>query len=82
VTDVPGRAFVLTFIALELLAAASWLAAGTRWPIAIACVQAIASALWFMELRTAHPVHRAIALAMLFFIALLCAGTAADTALR
>ena len=81
-TDTSGRAFVLTFIALELLAGTSWLASGTRLPIAIAFVSAIVSATWFMELRNAHPVHRAIALAMLFFIALLCAGTAADSGLR
>lgn len=77
-----GRTLVLTFVALELLAGASWLASGTGLPIAVAFVQALVSATWFMELRTAHPVHRAIALAILFFIALLCAGTAADSGLR
>jgi len=82
VTDTSGRAFVLAFVALELLAGASWLASGTYVPIAFAFVQAIISAMWFMELRTAHPVHRAVALTMLFFIALLCAGTAADSGLR
>ncbi|HEY1556215.1 MAG TPA: hypothetical protein VGF94_15370 [Kofleriaceae bacterium] len=76
------RAFVGAFIALELLAAVSWLCAGTMVPIVIAFVMAFVSATWFMELRVAHPVHRAAAIAMLFFIALLCAGISADAGLR
>lgn len=83
----PGRrALLVAFLVLEVLALVSWgvssLGAVTAVVLAIASVQAAVSAAIFMELWSAHPVHRAAFGLVLFFIVLLCAGIAGDAALR
>lgn len=81
-----GRALVLTFVALIVLAALSWLAAalgtGTAVALSIASVKALAIGLVFMELGRAHAVDRVIAVVALLFVVLLCLGAAADVAFR
>ena len=77
---------VITFIALVVLALASWLASaagtGSALALAIAGIKALLIGLVFMELSHAHTVPRVIALTSLLFVALLCAGIAVDVALR
>jgi hypothetical protein len=81
-----GLALILTFLVLEVLAVISWLASAAGAPtavvLAIATVMMAINAAMFMELKSAHPALRVIATAVVFFIALLCAGIAGDAALR
>lgn len=81
-----GPLLIITFVVLEALAVVSWAASGAGAPTAvmlsITVVMMAISAAIFMELRSAHPVLRAIAMVLVFFIALLCAGVAGDVALR
>lgn len=80
------KPIVLTFVALIVLAAASWIAASLGAPAAvslvIAGVKALAIALVFMELSRAHIVPRVIAVVALLFVVLLCLGALADVSLR
>ena len=80
------RALVLTFVALIVLAVASWVAAalgtGTWIALAIAAVKALAIAAIFMELWFAQPVDKVIAVVALLFVILLCVGTLADVGYR
>jgi caa(3)-type oxidase subunit IV len=73
---------IATLVALVVLAAASWLVAEPAVSLAIAAVKAVLIAWVFMELSHAHPVPRLVAVIAIGFIALLCAGTMADVALR
>lgn len=81
-----GRALVLTFVALVVLAGLSWVAAvlgtGSAVAIAIASVKALAIALVFMELTRASPADRVIAIVAVLFVVLLCAGALTDAAFR
>jgi caa(3)-type oxidase subunit IV len=81
-----GLALILTFIALIVLAAASWLLAdagtGTGVALAIAATKALLIGLFFMELVCASPVDRTIALVALGFVMLLTLGALADVAYR
>ena len=81
-----GRTLVLTFIALIVLAALSWVAAtlgtGTGVALTIAALKAGAIAFVFMELGRAHAVDRIIAAIAVLFVVLLCLGAAADVAFR
>jgi cytochrome c oxidase subunit IV len=83
------RSLVLALLALLALTCASWgLAhvelgpAGTPVAIAIAAIKAAIVAVAFMELPRASTTARIVALVTVVFIALLCAGTVADVALR
>lgn len=84
-----ARPLVLALLALVALTAVSWGmahvelgAAGTPVAIAIAAVKAGVVAVAFMELPRASVPARVVALVTVAFIALLCAGTVADVALR
>lgn len=81
-----GLALIVTFLVLEGLAIVSWVASAAGAPtavyIAIAVVMTVVSASFFMELKAAHPLIRVLAMVVLFFVALLCAGVAGDVALR
>jgi cytochrome c oxidase subunit IV len=84
-----GRPFVLALLALVALTAVSWGVAqvalgraSTPVALAIAAVKAAVVATAFMELRRASATARIVALVTVAFIALLCAGTVADVALR
>lgn len=81
-----GLLLFITFLVLEVLALVSWLASAAGAPtavmLAIATLMMAINGLVFMELKAAHPALRVIATAVVFFIALLCAGVAGDTALR
>jgi caa(3)-type oxidase subunit IV len=93
-TDVPPRnesaaPLVRALIALVALTALSfWLAhlelggASKLAAIAIAAVKAAVVAISFMEILRASTPARVVALVTIAFIALLCAGTVADVALR
>jgi caa(3)-type oxidase subunit IV len=76
----------LTFAALVVLAAASWilsaLGAPTVVALVIAGVKAVLIGLVFMELSHAHAVPRTIVVVAVLFIALLVAGTLTDVDLR
>jgi caa(3)-type oxidase subunit IV len=50
--------------------------------LAIAAIKASVVAYWFMELPLASTPARVVALVTIAFIALLCAGTIGDLALR
>lgn len=81
-----GRALILTYVALVVLAALSWLAAaagtGTAVALVIAAAKALAIALVFMELWRAHATDRIIAAIAVLFVILLCVGALGDVALR
>jgi caa(3)-type oxidase subunit IV len=81
-----GLALILTFVALLVLAGASWLLAsagtGTGVAMAIAAAKALLIALFFMELVCASPVDRTIASIALIFVLLLTLGALADVAYR
>ena len=81
-----GRSIALTFIALVVLAAVSWIAAventGSTVALAIAGIKALAIGLVFMELVCASTVDRVIAVIAVFFVILLCLGSLADVAFR
>ena len=81
-----GRALILTYVGLVVLAVGSWILAGagtgTAVALAIAAVKALAIALVFMELAAAHAVDRTIAAIAVLFVILLCVGSLADVALR
>ncbi len=81
-----GRALVLNFVALLVLAALSWVAAtlgtGSAVALTIASVKALAIALVFMELTRANPADRMIAVVAVMFVVLICAGSLADVAFR
>ena len=85
-TPPTGLGLVLTFLVLEALAVISWVASAAGAPTAvmlsISTVMMAISGAMFMELKAAHPALRVIATAVVFFIALLCAGIAGDAALR
>jgi caa(3)-type oxidase subunit IV len=83
------RALVLTILVLLGLTAVSFLIAkvelgplSTPVALAIATVKAVVVGWWFMELPHASLPARVVALVTVAFIALLCAGTVADIALR
>jgi cytochrome c oxidase subunit 4 len=81
-----GLALILTFLALLVLAGASWAAAalgtGTAVALSIAALKAALIALIFMELTRAHSTDRVIALVAALFVILLCVGSIADVAFR
>jgi caa(3)-type oxidase subunit IV len=81
-----ARALVLTYIALLVLAAASWLFAemssGVGVALAIAAAKTILIVLVFMELAEGQPSDRMIALAAAFFVLLMTFGVLADVTLR
>jgi caa(3)-type oxidase subunit IV len=81
-----GRALVLTFLALLVLAGGSWIAAalgtGTAIALTIAAAKAVTIAIVFMELGRAHDADRAIAAVAVFCVVLLCLGAVADVAFR
>jgi caa(3)-type oxidase subunit IV len=77
-----ARALVFTYIALVVLAAASFVAENTGVALGIAVVKAILIALVFMELWRAHASDRMIALAAVFFVLLMAAGALADVTMR
>ena len=81
-----GRAIVLTYLLVVVLAAASWIAAslgtGTGLALAIAAVKTIAIALVFMELIASPASDRVIAVIAVLFVALMCAGLLGDVAFR
>jgi caa(3)-type oxidase subunit IV len=81
-----GRGLIWTFVVLVALAVASWVAAsagtGTGLALAIAGAKALAIGLMFMELISAHPVHRVIAVVAVLFVVLLCAGMVTDVLYR
>jgi caa(3)-type oxidase subunit IV len=76
----------LTFLALVVLALASWLLASLGAPtivaLGIAAVKAMLIGLVFMELSHAHIVPRTIAIVMILFVALLVSGVLTDVDLR
>ena len=76
------RSLILTFVALVVLAAASWGLSSPAASLSIAAVKAILIALVFMELRDAHPVPRAIAIVAVLFVLLLTIGAWSDAVLR
>lgn len=88
--DAPaGRPIVLALLALVVLTAASYGmsfvdvgAAGAPLAIAIAAFKAGVVAVVFMELMRASPTARIAGIVTIAFIALLCAGTVSDVALR
>jgi cytochrome c oxidase subunit 4 len=80
---------VLALLALLVLTAISWgiAHAPLGWAaipvaLAIAAIKASVVAYWFMELPLASTPARIVALVTIAFIALLCAGTVGDLALR
>lgn len=79
-------ALVLTFVALVVLAAASWLLAdsgtGTGVALAIAAAKALLIALFFMELIVGHATDRTVAAIAVLFVVLLTVGMFADVAYR
>jgi cytochrome c oxidase subunit 4 len=83
------RSLLLALAALAVLTALSFGlsradlgAAGVPVALAIAAIKAAVVAIWFMELpRASRPAWILVAVT-LSFIALLCAGTVADVALR
>jgi caa(3)-type oxidase subunit IV len=81
-----GRALILTYVGLVILAALSWAAAalgtGTAVALAIASLKALGIAVVFMELARAHATDRIIAAIAVLFVVLLCVGAFADVALR
>lgn len=84
-----GRGLVGALLALVALTVASFAMAGvhlgaaaTPIALAIAAVKAAIVAVAFMELMSASTPARITALVTVSFIALLCAGTVADIALR
>jgi caa(3)-type oxidase subunit IV len=82
-----GLALIVTFAALVVLAAASWVLSsvggtGTLVALAIAAAKAILIALFFMELIAGDPTDRTIAAVAVLFVVLLCVGSLADTAYR
>lgn len=81
-----SRALIWTFVALIVLAVASWVAAslgtGTWLALLIAAVKALAIAAVFMELAMAEPVDRIIAIVAALFVILLCVGTLGDVGFR
>lgn len=80
------RSLLITFAALVVLAAISWilssLGASPLVALVIAALKASAIALVFMELREAHPVPRTIAVVAVLFVLLLTIGAWSDTELR
>lgn len=88
--DTPGgRPIVIALLVLVALTAASYGisfvelgAAGAPLAIAIAAVKAGVVAVVFMELMRASPTARIVGIVTIAFIALLCAGTVSDVALR
>jgi caa(3)-type oxidase subunit IV len=83
------RTITFALVALLVLTLTSWslshLALGAAGPpsaLAIAVVKATIVAVAFMELPRASLPARVVALVTLAFIALLCAGTVTDIALR
>jgi predicted PurR-regulated permease PerM len=81
-----ARLVVSTFVFLVVAAAASWLAAvagaGPIVALLIAGVKAFAIAWVFMELASADPVPRVIAVVCVLFVVLLCLGIVADISYR
>jgi heme/copper-type cytochrome/quinol oxidase subunit 4 len=81
-----GFLLVVTFVVLEGLAVLNWAVSAAGAPtavlLAIAMVQAIVSGFVFMELKSAHPAFRVIAVVVVFFIVLLCTGVAGDVSMR
>jgi cytochrome c oxidase subunit 4 len=84
-----GRPIVFAIAGLIALTIVSWVASqldigGAETPIAltIASAKAVIVAIVFMELTHASLVARVVAVTTLAFIALLCAGTVTDVALR
>ena len=73
---------ITTFIGLVVLAALSWILSSTAASLAIAAAKALWIGLVFMELKDAHPVPRAIAVAAILFVLLLTFGAWSDTVLR
>jgi thiol:disulfide interchange protein len=80
------RNLIVTFVALVVLATASWLlpsAGAPAWTsLLIAAAKALAIGWVFMELSEAHVVPRTIAVVAVLFIALLIGGTLVDVQLR
>jgi caa(3)-type oxidase subunit IV len=76
------KRLVMTYVALMLLALASWLVVPPYAAIPIAFVKAGLIGAIFMDLARAHAVPRIAALVALVFLALLCAGVYADIATR
>lgn len=84
-----GRPLVLVLLGLLVLTLASWAistvglgAASVAIALAIAAVKASLVLYWFMELPHAALPARVVGLVTIAFIALLCAGTITDVALR
>ena len=81
-----GRALILTYLALVVLAAVSWMlmtvGGGVGLALFIAALKTLAIALVFMELWIGHASDRVIAVVALFFVVLLCAGALADVVTR
>ena len=77
-TTPSGSALILTYVALIVLAVASWIAAS----LGTGTVVALAIALVFMELISAHSVDRVIAVVAVSFVVLLCVGALGDVAFR
>jgi len=77
---------VLTFVALVVLAAASWLLSvagtGTGVALAIAAAKALLIGLFFMELVCGHATDRTVAAVAVLFVVLLTVGMLADVAYR
>lgn len=80
------RPLIATFVALIVLAAASWILSSAGAPawvsLAIAAAKALAIAWVFMELAEAHTVPRTIAIVAVLFVVLLVGGTLVDVDLR
>jgi caa(3)-type oxidase subunit IV len=81
-----GLTLLLTFVALVVLAAVSWLLSaagtGTAVALAIASVKALLIALFFMELIVGHATDRTVACIAVLFVVLLTVGMLADVAYR
>lgn len=81
-----GRALVLTYVGLLVLAAASSIASGagtgSALALAIAALKALAIAFVFMELARAHAADRIIATVAVLFVVLLCVGAMSDVVFR
>jgi caa(3)-type oxidase subunit IV len=84
-----GRPIVIALAALITLTLISWIvslidlgSAGSPVAIGIACIKAAIVAIAFMEIPRASMIARVVALVTLSFIALLCAGTIGDVAMR
>jgi caa(3)-type oxidase subunit IV len=76
-----GTKLVLTYVALVALAATSFVV-GSDAALPVAIVKAGLIAMVFMELASAHPVPRIVAVVGVLFVLLLAAGTLADVAFR